>query len=221
MSQSEAPKEGRRARKRREIRERIQQAAQELFLDMGYDHVTVEQVADRADVSRATFFNYYPSKAALLRELAETLTERLHRFLQETSREETSTQEQLRAFFLYTADAVQRTRRLSQDLFLESMRAPESEERSTDQLRLPYKAIVVGGQRRGDVDPSHDAGFLAEMIGGTLAAILMNWMSEPDYPLRERAELAARFLGNAMKPGTARALSEPPPPNRGSSPTGS
>ncbi len=212
MSQSEAPKEGRRARKRREIRERIQQAAKELFLEIGYDHVTVEQVADRADVSRATFFNYYPSKAALLRELADTLTERLHRFLQDTSQAETSTQEQLRAFFLYTADAVQRTRRLSQDLFLESMRSPEeAEERSTDQLRLPYKSIVEAGQRRGDVDPAHDAEFLTEMIGGTLAALLMNWLSAPNYPLRERAELAARFLGGAMKPGTASALSEPPP----------
>jgi hypothetical protein len=49
------------------------------------------------------------------------------------------------------------------------------------------------------------------MIGGTLAALLMNWLSQPDYPLRERAELAARFLGSAMKPGTARALTEPPP----------
>jgi AcrR family transcriptional regulator len=211
MSQSEAPKEGRRARKRREIRERIQQAAKELFLEVGYDHVTVEQVADRADVSRATFFNYYPSKAALLRELAETLTERLHRFLQDVSREESSTQEQLRAFFLNTADAVQRTRRLSQDLFLESMRTPEpDDERDNGQLRLPYKSIVVAGQRRGDVDAGHDADFLAEMIAGTLAAVLMNWLSEPDYPLRERAELAARFLGNAMKPGTASALVEPP-----------
>ncbi len=210
MSDSEAPKEGRRARKRRELRERIQQAAQELFLEIGFDHVTVEQVAERADVSRATFFNYYSSKAALLRELADKLTDRLHRRLEQSRDQSTSTEEQIRILFRQTTEAVQKTRRLSHDLFLESLRTGESDERREEHrtVRLSYKALVEAGQARGDVDPAHDPDFLAEMIAGTLAAILGNWLNEPEYPLVARADVAARFLANAMKPGSAAALSK-------------
>ncbi len=206
MSQSEAPKEGRRARKRRELRERIQHAAQELFLEIGFDHVTVEQVAERADVSRATFFNYYSSKAALLRELADKLTDKLHRRLEATRDGATSTEEQIRELFRQTTDAVVKTRRLSQDLFIETIRtSEESDERREEHraVRLSYKGIVAAGQERGDVDPAYDPEFLAEMIAGTLAAILGNWLNEPDYPIVARAEMAATFLANAMRPGTA------------------
>jgi AcrR family transcriptional regulator len=207
MSHAEAPKEGRRARKRRELRERIQHAAQALFLEVGFDNVTVEQVAERADVSRATFFNYYSSKAALLRELADKLTDELHRRLDAKRDEATSTEDQIRDLFLQTTEAVRKTRRLSQDLFLESLRTTEADESRGEHrvVRLSYKSIVAAGQARGDVDPAFDPDFLAEMIAGTLAAVIGNWLNEADYPIVERADLAARFLANAMKPGSAAA----------------
>ena len=53
---------GRRARKRRETDDAISRAAVELALEYGYDAVTIEQICERADVSRSTFFNYFPSK---------------------------------------------------------------------------------------------------------------------------------------------------------------
>ncbi|MBC7171207.1 MAG: TetR/AcrR family transcriptional regulator [Polyangiaceae bacterium] len=207
MSQPVGPKEGRRARKRRELRERIQRAAQELFLELGYDHVTVEEVAERADVSRATFFNYYSSKVALLRELAEKLTDDLHKRIEERRDDSVSTEEQLRRLFHDLQAAVQKTRRLSQDIFHETLRSDDSDERSEDYrpVRLSYRSLVEAGQARGDIDPAYDPDFLSEMIAGTVAALLGNWLNEPGYPIDERSELSVRFLAQAMKPGSASA----------------
>lgn len=50
--------------RRREIREAISDAALDLVLARGLDSVTVDEIARSANVSRRTFFNYFPSKAA-------------------------------------------------------------------------------------------------------------------------------------------------------------
>jgi len=41
----------------------LQEAAFELFLEQTYARTTIDQIAQRAGVSRNTFFNYFPSKS--------------------------------------------------------------------------------------------------------------------------------------------------------------
>lgn len=53
-------------RPRRSSAEILADAASELFLENGYAGTTVDQIAQRAGVSRATFFNYFGGKADLL-----------------------------------------------------------------------------------------------------------------------------------------------------------
>lgn len=52
----------RRARKRRVTRQSISDAATRLFMEHGFDHVTVDQIAEAADVGRMTVFNHFPRK---------------------------------------------------------------------------------------------------------------------------------------------------------------
>jgi AcrR family transcriptional regulator len=47
-------------------RDTIEEAAAELFLEQSYAGTTVEEITQRAGVSRATFFNYFGSKSDLL-----------------------------------------------------------------------------------------------------------------------------------------------------------
>jgi AcrR family transcriptional regulator len=54
--------EGLRARKRRQTRERISQAAMTLFLDRGFEATTIDDIAAAADVSKRGFFDYFPTK---------------------------------------------------------------------------------------------------------------------------------------------------------------
>ncbi|MFJ6015499.1 TetR family transcriptional regulator [Streptomyces sp. NPDC092952] len=54
----------RRGRKARRTRDTLAQAAFELVLDRGLRNVTVEEIAERADVDRRTFSRYFTSKEA-------------------------------------------------------------------------------------------------------------------------------------------------------------
>ncbi|MEM9177983.1 MAG: helix-turn-helix domain-containing protein, partial [Myxococcota bacterium] len=55
--------------------ERILSAASELFLTRGYDNTTIAQVAEHADVSRATVFWHFSDKESLFRECFNRLCE--------------------------------------------------------------------------------------------------------------------------------------------------
>jgi TetR/AcrR family transcriptional regulator, regulator of autoinduction and epiphytic fitness len=59
-------------RVREEKRQAAVQAAAELFLEQGYERTSLQQVARRADLSTATLFKRYPSKAALFEAIVET-----------------------------------------------------------------------------------------------------------------------------------------------------
>lgn len=53
-------------RPRASSRDTIEEAAAELFLEQSYAGTTIDEIAQRAGVSRATFFNYFTSKSDLL-----------------------------------------------------------------------------------------------------------------------------------------------------------
>jgi AcrR family transcriptional regulator len=61
---SEGP--GLRERKNARTRDAIERAAAELALEQGYDHTTVDQIAERADVAPRTVYVRYPTKEAIL-----------------------------------------------------------------------------------------------------------------------------------------------------------
>src|SRR3954451_11382740 len=60
------PTAGLRERKKAATRQALHEAAVRLALEHGLDRLTVEAIADAADVSRRTFSNYFPNKEEAL-----------------------------------------------------------------------------------------------------------------------------------------------------------
>lgn len=73
--------EGLRERKKRQTRQYISDVATGLFLERGFDAVTVAEVADAANVSVNTVYNYFPTKEDLFLDRSQGIVERLARWV--------------------------------------------------------------------------------------------------------------------------------------------
>jgi AcrR family transcriptional regulator len=72
-----SPELGLRERKKQQTRQAIAEAAKRLFLERGFEQVSVGEVARAADVSEQTVFNYFPTKEDLVFERMDTFEHEL------------------------------------------------------------------------------------------------------------------------------------------------
>lgn len=192
---------GLRERKKIELRERLCDEARRLFAAQDSAGVSVDVIAEAAGVSRATFFNYFPSKGALLDELAGRMTDRLRRYLEEERALGQPLEATLVHWFARSAATIRRSEALSRLLFGHAFAgAEENELRATQMAAVhrAYEGLVADAQARGEVDARVDGAFHAEMLAGSMTMLLNNWFNDPAYPLEARAEQTARFVAAAM-----------------------
>ncbi|GAA1526080.1 TetR/AcrR family transcriptional regulator [Streptomyces albidochromogenes] len=73
--------EGLRERKKRQTRQHISDVATGLFLERGFDAVTIAEIAEAADVSVNTVYNYFPAKEDLFFDRSKGIVDRLPRYV--------------------------------------------------------------------------------------------------------------------------------------------
>ncbi len=194
--------EGRRDRRKREIRGRVYRAAQDLFLEQGFDRTTVAQIAEAADVVPQTLFNHFQSKQTLLGEITAQVVEYLQQMLEEHFRAPVPTRERLAGFAGAAADQIARTREIARDVLLELIRTESEPGRSPpylERVHEPFVEMLSEGQRRGEVRAELDPSFMAEMILGVLNATVMHWLADASYPIDQRLRAAAEFAWEAVR----------------------
>jgi AcrR family transcriptional regulator len=196
----------RRERRKREVRERIVEAAMRRFVRQGFEATTVDQIAEDADVAQKTFFNYFPTKHDLFHELAAERIDEFCQILEEEREARGSTQQKLEHCFLRLSELMEERRQLARDLLLEIMRSspPGSSAAELSKLHGHFGAILRDGQAAGDVRRDHGVDFLAEMVLGGFNTVMNNWLNIPDYPVKDRLAQTAAFLAEAVSPPARR-----------------
>jgi AcrR family transcriptional regulator len=202
---AEAAVEGRRERKKRELRARIYETARQLFLERGFDATTVVEIAEAADVAQGTFFNHFASKNDLLAEMANEASDHLHGMVDAQCARSASALARIAGFAEAVASELAQARGLARDVILELMRTGARQGEAYPYLAgvyAPFTAILREGQEKGEVRGDLDATFLAEIVVGALNGSVTNWLADPDYPLEERLHQTAAFLMEAIEPRT-------------------
>ena len=197
------PHVGRRERKKAETRQRILSSAARLFTNRGFEATTIDEIAEDADVSRGTFFNYYSEKSALMQALGNGMTETFLERIAEAKALEASTVERLASVFAGSAERLLERRDLSRAVLLETLaRRSGLDERTSHTAKLHdgVETLLRVGVEIGDVRDDVPLSLLAEMVSGAYIEVLVSWLVVDDYPLAARLQAATEVLGAALAP---------------------
>src|SRR5512132_1483336 len=158
VHQEGAPPTTRRDRRRREVHERILKAAVDRFERQGVEATKVDDICAVADVAQKTFFNHFPTKQHLIREVASTFLHELLAILDETRRTPGTTGERLGRFFTRIADEIDAASPMRRTLVMEVIRLvheDHAEAAQSRRLRVSFGLLLRDGVRAGDVTRAH------------------------------------------------------------------
>ncbi len=195
---------GVRETQRVEQRARILDGARRLFADHGTDDVTMADVAAEAGVARATVFNHFGSKHALVEGITEEVlthyTVMLESALADTR---TPTTTLLRGLFEGMGRGIEDDRLFHRGVFREITRlalgldegGPGQVARQRNMQILSQ--LLARGQVRGEVNSVPHAADLANAIGGLVFGTITHWLyDDASEPLHQRMlRTADVFLG--------------------------
>jgi AcrR family transcriptional regulator len=177
---------GRRDRRKLEMRERIVQAAVELFSSRGFSRTTVEDITESADVGKGTFFNYFPSKEHVLGALAEIQISKLNEGLA-AAKTGKKTYDVLLDLSLVMPRLPGRSRLLTRSL-MSGLAGSETVRtlilpgvmRGRDVLAEVFRL----GQQRGEIRTDIDAADMAVMFQQSMFGAIVLWSvgSDGDLP---------------------------------------
>ncbi len=204
----------RRERKKAARRERILEAAVALFEARGVEDTRVGEICERADVAEKTFFNHFPSKAHLLREIADAGLSQLLERVEDVRKRPGTTRERLAILFQSLAAEVQAAGRMHRELINEFIQLGQRQgAEETRRMHAAFGALIREGRDAGELTPDHDDETLTELVLGAFYTLAFDHAHLEQHPIAERAEALARLLGDSIsKPpedGTSGRTEEP------------
>lgn len=182
----------RRQRKREQTANHLAATAFRLFETHGYDVVAMEQIADEADVAKATLYNYFPVKEALIahrfrEDIAAGMAERAaaltaHRtfearmryLLRESAAWHSARKAYLPHYLRYLTSQARYGDETPRD------KSPDSGSRQI--LTLMFQA----GQQSGEVDTRQTAAQIAWSFEYLLFGAVAAWLADPGTDLTKR-----------------------------------
>jgi AcrR family transcriptional regulator len=199
-----SPVIGLRERKKARLRQQITETSLRMFRERGYDNTRIDDIVQALDISQPTFFRYFPSKDAVLREVGRRAFARQAERLKSELSNKATTADRLRRFYDALAKVTEEGRPLWQAVIVEGamdpVRSPElrgPEEATVSLLR----EILVQGQKRGEITRAFPVAHLAEFMEGLFNTVVRQWAVDLHGPhtLADRVNSAVEFFLRGAK----------------------
>ena len=173
---------------------RILDVSQRLFLEHGYAATSIVDIAAAAGVSRASLFNYYNGKPAIIEALAARLEPRLVQMVAHYVSKPLTTGQRIEALFGYLAKVVDQTTGLTRLLLVQGSSAADF-----PSLRQTLVQLVEEGQRQGEVRDDFAAEQVAEPLYLAFVASLLGWARHGGMTASRQFAQRADYLCAQMK----------------------
>jgi len=196
---------GLRERKKARLRQQIIDTSIRLFRKNGYENTRVEDIVRALEISQPTFFRYFPSKDAVLREVGRRGFACIKEHLETELSSGASTAERLRRMYEGMAREVESDRPLWRAVVLsgamDPVRSPEM--RRPEEIAVSLlRDILEEGQKRKEITKAFPVAHLAEFMEGLYTTVVRRWAAGLSGPhnLSERVRSAVGFFLQAARP---------------------
>ncbi len=186
---TEPLRSGRREQAKLERRERIYEAALSLFREQGYESTTVDQITRQAGLAKGTFFNYFPTKDAVLRYLGAREIGRLGSSFGTNGNGRGTAIGKLKRLMAALAGNLEQDRTLVSLIFRKGVSAPDllAGDAGGFSLQPVASLLIRQAQYNGEVNRDLDPDGLAAALDALYLQQLVRWCeSIRPYPLGER-----------------------------------
>ncbi|WP_405957524.1 TetR/AcrR family transcriptional regulator [Streptomyces phaeochromogenes] len=177
---NEAPAPGRRERKRRQVRDQLYEAAVGLFVTQGFEATTMDEIADTADVARATVFNHYSQKVGFLEEWGVRRRASVAAILGQEHAEVLPVGERLRRYLREMAELNVASR--GETTVLMSASARFGRLFQDPSLEIELTKIVEEGKQRGEIRPEVDSDQAGALLAACYFTTVLRWIREEPPP---------------------------------------
>ena len=182
------PPAGRRERKRQQVRDQLYAAALRLFVSQGYEATTMDQIAETADVARATVFNHFSQKVGFLEEWGVRRRARVNEILGSQRAEDLPVGDRLRRYLKEMADLNVVSR--AETTVLMDASARYGRLLQDPSLETELARIVEHGQRRGEVRADVDCEQAGQLLAACYFTTILRWIRTEPAPFDLQQRLA-------------------------------
>lgn len=179
-------------------RKRILKASRKLFSTKGYEETMIEDIAHRAEVSKATLYNYFPNKESLLIGTAQEVIDRARSLAQNGAKTYANSEQKLRRilaeFIQASVDYLGLSRRIT---YLNACEDSALFDTSRAMIDL-FRDLVVNAQAEGIFRQDADPDEIVDLAMGIYLMAQFQWLRIGEYTPEYLKEKLDRFFTAAM-----------------------
>ncbi len=194
---------GRRERKRKQMLEHLAGTAAKLFESLSYESVTMERIAEEADVAKRTLYNHFPTKEAILAYWIDAELKRDLAGLQSSIARCKTFRSRVACVLRASADWCEKhPKHLMAYLRhrLLSVGAPSTQEGRSDgsDIALMWQQLIAAGQQAGELSAEFPADQFATWFHHLYLGALLRWLNTPGLSLEgEFRSITTLFIEGA------------------------
>lgn len=194
---------GRRERKRLLMLEQIRLTAATLFEEYGYEAITMEQIADRADIAKRTLYKHFPSKEAVLAFHVDTQLKQDLAYLQHEVAQCPTFQAQALCILRASADWCTEHPEFLRAYLRHQLLMTGTSSKDSDITRT-WQGLIALAQDSGELNPSLNPEQLAHWFHHLYFGAMLRWLNQPELSLLQEFEAMTQlFLHGAALKGVA------------------
>ncbi|WP_206458235.1 TetR/AcrR family transcriptional regulator [Anaerovorax sp. IOR16] len=175
-------------------RERILKASRRLFSSKGYEDTLIEDVAKKAEISKATLYNYFPNKESLLLGIAQDELDQIKYLLNHELKDAVNSEDKLRrvleVFILDSIPYINLSRKIT---YLNSCEESNLYATRLEMMRI-FRTLIVEAQEQNIFKKEISADEILDIVMSVYLMAQFEWSHMANYSLEFCKEKLNRML---------------------------